>query len=128
MGNALPSKNSDDTAEAIQALEEAAKFVAKMVVKAIREELVNQERMAGIINCRIGAVSQCAVESNDQKERLVFSVHEAAKLMGISKGTAYSLVQTGQIPCIRWGKRMLIPRVALMKMLEEAGTVKQIRC
>jgi len=117
METRLPASTSGDATEAIKALEEAAKIIAKMIVKAIREELVNQQRM-------FGTVSQCAGEASDQKKRLVFSVHEAAKLMDISKGTAYSLVQTGQIPCIRWGKRMLIPRAALMKILEDAGMSK----
>jgi len=63
-------------------------------------------------------------ESNDQKKSLVFSVAEAAELLSISRGTAYTLVQTGQLPCIKYGRRMLIPKHALMKMLDEVGTVK----
>jgi len=52
---------------------------------------------------------------------LAFSASEVAKLLGISKNIVYEAIYTGQIPSIRWGKRILIPRVALMKMLEEAG-------
>lgn len=49
---------------------------------------------------------------------------EVAKLLGISKTTIYELTRTGQIPSIKWGKRILIPRVVLVKMLEEAGSAK----
>ena len=44
---------------------------------------------------------------------------EAAELLGISRNNAYELVKRGELPVIRLGKRLLIPRVALDKMLEK---------
>jgi hypothetical protein len=35
---------------------------------------------------------------------------------------AYGLAKEGQLPVIRFGKRLLIPKVALEKMLEEGVT------
>ena len=52
-------------------------------------------------------------------ERLTLSVAEAAKLLGISRNTAYELVKQEQIPHIRFGKRILIPRKRLVAMLED---------
>ena len=53
-------------------------------------------------------------------EQLTISVEEAAKILGISRGSAYLAAQTGQLPTIRIGKRLIIPVAALEKMLASA--------
>ncbi len=55
-------------------------------------------------------------------ERSTLNVVEAASLLGISKNLAYEAVARGEIPCIRVGKRLLIPRAALERLLAQAGT------
>jgi len=125
MESRISQKKTDDSAEAIQALESGLKILARMIVKAVMAELLAQERIFGQMGGSLTAIMSAKANTTDQEgKRLVFSVVEAAQLLGISRPTAYTLVNTGQIPCIRYGRRMLIPRVALMKMLEEAGTVK----
>ena len=54
----------------------------------------------------------------DVGERLCVTVTEAAAMLGISRNFAYELVRTGELPSIRFGNRILIPRVALEKRLE----------
>ncbi|MFC2063074.1 helix-turn-helix domain-containing protein [Chloroflexota bacterium] len=61
--------------------------------------------------------------STDREERLCVTVPEAAKMLGVSRNFAYELVRQGKLPALELGKRKLIPRVALEKMLEKAGTV-----
>lgn len=51
-------------------------------------------------------------------ERLCVTVPEAAKMLGISRNFAYELVRRGELPSIRFGNRILIPRAALVKRLE----------
>jgi excisionase family DNA binding protein len=52
-------------------------------------------------------------------ERLTMTVREAGEVLGVSRATAYMLASTGQIPTIRLGeRRIVVPRAALMKMLE----------
>ncbi len=51
-------------------------------------------------------------------EKLTFTVEETAKILGLSRNSAYQGVMTGEIPHIKVGKRILIPRLALEKMLE----------
>jgi excisionase family DNA binding protein len=51
--------------------------------------------------------------------RLCVTVPEAAKMLGISRNFCYQLVREGKLPSIRFGKRILIPIVALDKMLEK---------
>jgi excisionase family DNA binding protein len=48
-------------------------------------------------------------------------VDEAGKELGISRNAAYQAARAGEIPTIRIGRRLLVPRVALERMLVEAG-------
>ena len=54
-----------------------------------------------------------------EADRLTLSVEEAAHLLGISRGLAYELARSGRLPALRFGRRLLIPRAALEKMLNE---------
>jgi len=56
---------------------------------------------------------------------LVINVPEVAKLLNLSRATAYSLCNQGLIPCIRFGKRIVVPRRALEDMLASAGKPKE---
>ena len=51
--------------------------------------------------------------------RWCLTVPEAAEMLTISRNYAYQLVKEGKLPSIRFGKRILIPRVALEKKLEK---------
>lgn len=53
-------------------------------------------------------------------ERLCLSVPEAAALLGISRNLAYEMAKQGQLPVVKFGRRLLVPKVALEKMLSEA--------
>jgi len=56
----------------------------------------------------------------DIDKRLCITVPEAAAMLGISRNFAYELVNRGELPSIKFGKRKLIPKIALEKKLEEA--------
>ncbi|MHB8438522.1 MAG: helix-turn-helix domain-containing protein [Acidimicrobiales bacterium] len=49
--------------------------------------------------------------------RLTLSVEEAAEALGISRALAYEAVRRGEIPNIRIGRRILVPRSALDRLL-----------
>ena len=51
-------------------------------------------------------------------ERLTYTIEEVADMLGIGRSSAYQAVRTGEIPTIRVGRRLLVPRVALERMLE----------
>jgi excisionase family DNA binding protein len=55
-------------------------------------------------------------------KRLCITVPEAAEMLGISRNFAYELVKQGQLPVTKFGKRLLIPRIALERRLEEGLT------
>ena len=50
-------------------------------------------------------------------ERLTISVVEAGRRLGVGKNAAYEAARRGEIPTIRIGKRILVPVVALERML-----------
>ena len=50
-------------------------------------------------------------------ERLTLTVDEAAETLGISRAFAYEAVRRGEIPSIRIGRRVLVPKAALRRML-----------
>jgi len=52
-------------------------------------------------------------------EKLTLSVEEAAKQLGIGRNLCYDKVKTGEIPVIKIGKRLLVPKKALEKLLEQ---------
>ena len=55
-------------------------------------------------------------------DRLVFTVAEAGELLGISRAFAYELVARGELPVIRLGRRRLVPKVALLALVEASGS------
>ena len=52
---------------------------------------------------------------------LVLTPNEVRKLLKCSRGTIYEEIRKGTIPSIRLGRKILIPRHALMKWLEQEG-------
>ncbi len=52
-------------------------------------------------------------------DRKTITVDEAAKALGIGRNTAYEAVRRGEIPSIKIGKRLLVPVVALERMLTD---------
>lgn len=50
-------------------------------------------------------------------ETSVYTVEETAKLLRIGRSAAYEAVRRGQIPALRLGRRLRVPRCALEKLL-----------
>ncbi len=53
-----------------------------------------------------------------REETATITVPEAAKKLGIGRNQAYEGVKAGEIPSIRIGGRILVPRAALERLLE----------
>jgi excisionase family DNA binding protein len=52
---------------------------------------------------------------------LTLKVEEAARLLGIGRGSAYEAARRGEIPTIRLGRRVLVPRAKLLELLGESS-------
>ena len=64
--------------------------------------------------------------SEADSKRLVLTVAEAADRLGISSDLAYDLVARGELPSLRLGRRIVIPRIALLAFVESATGSGQI--
>lgn len=60
--------------------------------------------------------------ANNSDETLVLTPMEVCKLLKISRGTCYEQIRRGVIPHISFGRKILIPKAALLKKLAEAGS------
>ena len=60
-----------------------------------------------------------------ESARMTLTVTEVAELLGIGRSAAYEACQLGQIPTIRIGRRILIPRAALERLLEHPAAVDE---
>ena len=54
-------------------------------------------------------------------QRRTYTVHEVATILGIGRNTAYEVCRNGDIPTIRVGGRILIPRDAIEDLLASAA-------
>ena len=54
-------------------------------------------------------------------DRLVLTIEEAGKLLGLGRSGTYEAARRGDIPTLRIGSRILVPKVPLLKLLEETS-------
>jgi excisionase family DNA binding protein len=59
-------------------------------------------------------------------EPLTLTVEEAAKLLGVSRGTAYEAARRGELPTIRLGRRLLVPRARLYELVGAHTNGKEV--
>ena len=55
---------------------------------------------------------------SDTKERMTYTVEEAAQLLGVGRNKGYEAVKAGELPVIKIGKRLLVPKAALNRILD----------
>jgi excisionase family DNA binding protein len=56
-------------------------------------------------------------------ERLVYTVPEAGRLLGLGRNAAYDAAKRGDIPTLRIGRLLLVPKIAFHRMLGMTDTV-----
>ena len=47
----------------------------------------------------------------------VYTVDEAARILRMSRQSVYEAARRGEVPCIRIGRRVLVPRAGLEKLV-----------
>ena len=57
----------------------------------------------------------------EKTEIETLKIEEAARILGIGRQKAYELARSGELPVLRFGKRMVVPKIALQRLLERAG-------
>ena len=61
------------------------------------------------------------IKEEPRNARVTLTVDEAAALLGIGRSTAYDAVNRGELPCVRVGRRLLVLRAPLLRLLGEDG-------
>jgi excisionase family DNA binding protein len=60
---------------------------------------------------------------NVEDQRLTITIEEAGRLLGIGRNLAYAAAASGELPTVRLGRRLLVPREALNRLLAGAAPV-----
>ena len=56
-----------------------------------------------------------------ENTKQVYTVSEVAKILGVSRGTAYECVRSGELPHIKLGRRIVVPIAAFEKFLAQVS-------
>jgi excisionase family DNA binding protein len=62
------------------------------------------------------------VSIDAKQERQTYTVDEVAVVLGIGRNGAYEAIWRREIPAIRLGRRLLVPKVAIDRLLLEASS------
>lgn len=57
----------------------------------------------------------------EEVESLVLDVPTAGAMLGLNRNAAYAAAKRGDIPTIRLGKLLRVPKLAFEQMLQRAG-------
>jgi excisionase family DNA binding protein len=60
-------------------------------------------------------------------ERATLTIEEAAVVLGIGRSAAYAAAQSGELPTVRIGRRLLVPKPALDQMLSSGAAPREIQ-
>jgi excisionase family DNA binding protein len=83
------------------------------VCTAIEEFLVAPEARAAPFGCME------THRTEPERARLTLTIDEVAATLGISRSSAYECAKRGEIPTVRFGRRIVVPRRAVLELLGE---------
>jgi excisionase family DNA binding protein len=106
--------NENLTPQELQQLEDGLRVLRKIIAMSFKDESVT-------IGTNPQKLKLDVPELLDTSNgKLALSPREVATALGVSQTTVYEQIHQGQIPVVKWGRKILIPKVALAKMLAEA--------
>jgi excisionase family DNA binding protein len=59
---------------------------------------------------------------NDDRERLLVKIPEAANRLGLSRSTVYELIASGELRVIRYGRAVRVPVAELVAWIERRAS------
>ena len=108
-------------------LEDALNILARMITRSVLREKLRFERSQDK-ECHDSAIRAYRVPTAVKPdEPLTLSVQAAARILGLSRASTYEAIRAGQIPNLRFGKRIVVPRAALNRMLSQADNCRSNR-
>jgi excisionase family DNA binding protein len=76
--------------------------------RAFERNQISESEKEGQLRQRLAAAPE---------PRRTYSVEEAGRILGVCRNSAYALAKSGELPTIRLGRRLLVPRAALERLL-----------
>jgi excisionase family DNA binding protein len=64
-------------------------------------------------------------EEKHMAQNLTMSVPEAGALLGLGRNGSYKAAKRGEIPTIRIGNKLLVPRVAIQRLLNSVRSIAE---
>jgi excisionase family DNA binding protein len=108
--------NDSISPQELKQLEDGLRVLVKIVVRVCKDETHTVGGSPGPLQANLDVPELLSTLNG----KFTLSVSEVAKALGTSKNTVYEAVRQGQIPVVKWGRRIFIPKITLAKMLEEA--------
>ena len=62
------------------------------------------------------------MSAETEMDLVVLTVPEAGRKLGLGRNAAYSAARRGQLPIIKIGRQLRVPKLAFAKMLEQVAT------
>ena len=112
--------NDDLTENQKRQLEDALSISVRMVTKTVLREKLPLETSQYEEYCDSTVRTYQVTTAGRPDEPLALSVKAAARILGLSRASAYEAVRTGQIRSLSLGKRVVVPCAALNRMLSQA--------
>ena len=66
------------------------------------------------------------IRREDDDGRLMYSVADVARILGLTRNTIYALCTRGRIPYVRVGRSLLIPKHQLQKLIDNVEKPKGV--
>jgi excisionase family DNA binding protein len=105
-----------------RAIEGSDPLGLRLQLPASRADAATEVCGGRVVDDRRGSVP-APVASVPVGEKFALSVEEAGALLGISRDLAYDLVARRELPSVRLGRRIVVPRraleEALLRLIEE---------
>lgn len=54
-----------------------------------------------------------------------YSVREVAQILGLGRNHTYGAIYRGEIPALRFGRRIVVPKEALDEILQNPSMIRQ---
>jgi excisionase family DNA binding protein len=62
----------------------------------------------------------------EEFECCTYTVREAAHVLGLSHNATFAAIYHGEIPALRFGRRVVVPKEALHQLLENPSMVRHL--
>jgi excisionase family DNA binding protein len=88
--------------------------------KYIRDESVHTSYWPGVSNANGDSMGSKRKSSATGRKPDTYSVPEAGRIVGLGKNASYDAARRGELPTLRFGRLLKVPRAALERMLGKA--------